>query len=397
MDTLAHPPDPESPQNYPRRVLLAVTGLSPQIVTETLYALAVAREPKWIPTEVQVLTTAPGAENVRLNLLSEKPGWFHRLCRDYALPRIAFSVGDIHVICRPDGTALEDIRDNADNVAAADFVTEHVRALTADERTSLHVSIAGGRKTMGFFLGYALSLFGRPQDRLSHVLVSAPFESHQDFYYPSPETRVLQVPKQALDAKDAKVWLGDIPFVRLRDGLPDTLLAGISRFSESVAAAQQALAPPALVIELSDAGVAIRAGRTVVDMAPADAAFYVLVARASADGRTLRWDDGDLSKRYLGEYVRFARHASARYEEAEKRLADPFLDDWFEERKARCNAALRRALGKAGARAYEIARFGAKGATRCGLALPVDCVQLVEKMPSAAASLPLQPRLGPGR
>ena len=31
----------QAPCSYPRRVLLAVTGLSPQVVTESLYALAV--------------------------------------------------------------------------------------------------------------------------------------------------------------------------------------------------------------------------------------------------------------------------------------------------------------------------------------------------------------------
>ncbi|MBV5299598.1 MAG: TIGR02584 family CRISPR-associated protein, partial [Rhodoferax sp.] len=76
-----------------------------------------------------------------------------------------------------------DIRSPADNRAAADFITAQVRAITADSGCALHASIAGGRKTMGFYLGYALSLFGRPQDRLSHVLVSEPFESSYDFFY----------------------------------------------------------------------------------------------------------------------------------------------------------------------------------------------------------------------
>ena len=56
-------------------------------------------------------------------------------------------------------------------------ITNLIRAFTADPESALHVSIAGGRKTMGFFLGYALSLYGRAQDKLSHVLVSPPFES----------------------------------------------------------------------------------------------------------------------------------------------------------------------------------------------------------------------------
>lgn len=378
---------PEFPESYPRRILIAVTGLSPQIVTETLYALALARTPACIPTEIQVVTTVRGAENARLNLLSEEPGWFRRLCRDYDLPSIAFGVSDIHVMRRRGGEALEDIRDDADNMAAADFITEHVRALTADTQASLHVSIAGGRKTMGFFLGYALSLFGRAQDRLSHVLVSSPFESHKDFYYPSPATRVLHTKQQTLDAKDAKVWLGDIPFVRLRDGLPEALLSGASRFPDSVIAAQRAFAPPSLVLELSDDGAVIQAGGTVVEIAPADAAFYLLMARAAADGQTLRWDDPGLAEAYLGEYARYAVPASARYEEAEKRLADPLLGEWFEERKAKCNAALRRSLGEAGARGYQIQGFGTRGRMRFGLALPSELIHLLENLPRGAASL----------
>jgi CRISPR-associated protein (TIGR02584 family) len=46
-------------------------------------------------------------------------------------------------------------------------------------------STAEGSKAMGFLLGYALlSPFGRAQDRLSHVLVSKPFESHPKFCFP---------------------------------------------------------------------------------------------------------------------------------------------------------------------------------------------------------------------
>src|SRR5262249_42724217 len=147
------PAHSEYPEEYRRRVLLAVTGLSPQIVTETLYVLAVKQ--KWIPTEIQVITTARGAENARLTLLSDHPGWVHRLREDSRLPEIRFGAENIHVINGPDGKPLDDILADADNVAVADFITEQVRAVTADPNASVHVSIAGGRKTMGFYIGYA--------------------------------------------------------------------------------------------------------------------------------------------------------------------------------------------------------------------------------------------------
>src|SRR5574337_1815314 len=80
------------PHTYPRRVLLAVTGLSPQIVTETLYALA-HREPAVVPTEIRLVTTLEGAERARLTLLDPEDGQFHALCRDYGLVGIRFDAG----------------------------------------------------------------------------------------------------------------------------------------------------------------------------------------------------------------------------------------------------------------------------------------------------------------
>lgn len=61
-------------ESYQRRILLAVTGLSPQVVTETLYALCVVQKPNFIPTEIHILTTTEGAEHGFLikNLLAEE-------------------------------------------------------------------------------------------------------------------------------------------------------------------------------------------------------------------------------------------------------------------------------------------------------------------------------------
>jgi CRISPR-associated protein (TIGR02584 family) len=283
-----------SPDSCQRRVLLAVTGLSPQIITETLYALAENRSPAWIPTEIYVVTTKPGAENVRRTLLSDDPGWFYRLRRDYRLPEIVFGSENIHVVTRADGTALDDILEDADNGAVADFITERVRALTADPTASLHVSIAGGRKTMGFYIGYALSLFGRAQDRLSHVLVSPPFESLPEFFYPAPHKRVIRDRDgREVDAKHAHVHLGDIPFVRLRESLPKGFLEGRARFSDVVAEAQKALPPVAL--DLDPATLTVTAGGESFCLKPAEFAFYLMLAeRKRKQLPGIHWSDKDL-------------------------------------------------------------------------------------------------------
>ena len=103
----------------------------------------------------------------------------------------------------------------------------------------------------GFFPRLALSLFGRPQDKLSHVLVSEPFESSGGFYYPTPVSRVLELSSGRLvDSANATVTLADLPFVSQRNGLPKALLTGHATYNEAVEAARLAIAPPELCLDL---------------------------------------------------------------------------------------------------------------------------------------------------
>jgi CRISPR-associated protein (TIGR02584 family) len=362
----------------PRRILLAVTGLSPQIVTETLYALAVRTDPPWLPTEIRLLTTARGAEHARLNLLSQEPGWFHRLRADYGLPDIRFDADCIEVIRDAGGKPLEDIRSQADNDATADVITEQVRAFTADPHSALHVSIAGGRKTMGYYLGYALSLFGRPQDRLSHVLVSAPFESHPQFYYPSPGERVIHTlgpNPQPLDCQRADVALAQIPFVRLREGLPDALLCGTASFSVTVQALNRVRGLAELVIAV-DAHRLYAAGENI-KIGPADLAFLLWFARRARLGQPglRRPADGvpepDYGRAYLAEYDGL-RGRNARID---KRYRQGMSQADFDERLSRVNRSLRAALGHVGAAPYLIAGVGRP--KRYGLALPPGAISIL--------------------
>jgi CRISPR-associated protein (TIGR02584 family) len=372
-----------APEEYSRRVLLAVTGLSPQIITETLYVLAVEKD--WIPTEIQIITTCRGAENAQRDLLSNDPGWFHRLCEEYRLPKINFGVENIHVITGQDEAPLDDIVDDAANAAVADFITEKVRAITADPRASLHVSIAGGRKTMGFYIGYALSLFGRRQDQLSHVLVSQPFESLPEFFYPAPHARVIRDRnEQELDARGAKVYLGDIPFVRLRDRLPKRLLEGGARFSEAVDEAQKALPP--LSLRLEPATQTVIAGGKAFVLEPMHFALYWMMAERCRAGRGgVRRDDPRIRKELL-KYYRLVNPNSGGYERTEKAYRN-FNEANFDPTKTKVNRALKRALNERQALPYLIDKVEKIEGTRLhlyGLSLPPEAITI------APASLPVQ-------
>lgn len=376
------------PADYPRRVLLVASGLSPQVVTETVYALAIAATVPFVPTEIQLVTTEEGARLVRELLLSDEPVWFSRLRRDYALPEIRFDEASLRVIADPDGRPLTDIQTAADNDAAADFISGVVRELTADPDCALHVSLAGGRKTMGFYLGYALSLFGRPQDRLSHVLVSPPFEADRRFFYPTPQSCVIaERDGRSIDARDARVTLAEIPFVRLRQGLPESLLAGRARFTEVVAAAQTAQAPVALTLDLPGRQV-FAAGR-VVHLPPAELAFYAWLARRRMQGEAPIPCPGEhdvsvpYGHAYLAEYHRVLG-VMGTPEKVEENYRRGMNKREFLQKRSKVNKCLKDALGVAAA-PYLVATEGERGRTRYGLAVLPEAIRFAS--PASATSL----------
>ena len=353
---------------FSRRILLAVTGLTPQIVTETLYALAVADQ-TFIPTEVHVITTLEGADRVRRLLLDERSGQFHALCREYGLPAIVFPESHIHVIPDSAGQPMGDIRTPQDNLRAADFISHLVREFCRDDQAALHVSIAGGRKSMGFFVGYALSMFGRTQDALSHVLVNDPFESLADFYFPPEKGKVLHHRDgRPVHTDDARIMLAEIPFVRLRGGVPASLLSGDVSFAETVSGVQSGLNFVSLKFDIQ--GRRIACGDKWIKLPPALFAFYLWIARRCRGGlpEGVTWRDADHAD-FLKVYAEVVGRKSQHWLACEKSLRNGFdSGEFFEQKVSKINSYIRKALPLDGY-AYLIVSSEEKSCTKYGLRL----------------------------
>lgn len=363
-----------SPETDRRRVLLAVSGMSPQIITETLYALI--REKRWLPDEIRLITTEQGKQNAVLQLL-DGPRHFQQLLDDYQISRpVDFSVENITLIRDENGQILPDLRTPQDNEAAANVIAATIRELTRDPETELHVSLAGGRKTMGFYAGYALSLFGRPQDSLSHVLVSEHYESNRDFFYPTPDTRVIQARDgRMLDASQAQVWLAEIPFVRLRDHLPEVLLKGTYSFSETVRLAREATEGVKLVLAPADRRYSVN-GRQG-ELSPVQAGLLLWAIRRTLDSRPIEpVVDGEF--RPADEFLNLAEeHWLELHIKTEETLRrDGITQTWLEQNVSKLNRALSDVLGPELAERCKLASRQIDG-TR-GYALPGDLVLQID-------------------
>ena len=287
------------PHQYEKRILLVVVGMTPQVVTETLYKLAVQQQPAYIPTEVHLITTQEGASSATLALLGleSEQGWFQRLVQDYQLPNIQFSVDNIHIIKDTEGQFIDDNESSEHNRIAADFITHKIKAFTQDKDSALHVSLAGGRKTMSYYAGYALSLYGRVQDRLSHVLVDKIFQNNKKFFYPPSKPDRLVVNNQYYNTDDARIILSDIPYVRMQQHIPEALLDGNEGFNETVEKIQLFSGPSKIYINLSDKALTLNG--VPIDLKDKPYAVYVwLCQRKKMNRPAITFDDSN----YFAEF-----------------------------------------------------------------------------------------------
>src|SRR5262249_35100828 len=114
------------------------------------------------------------------------------------------------------------------------------RSLTSDPQSRIYASMAGGRKTMGLYLGLALQFYGRPQDRLTHVLVSPPaLENHPDFFYPPRKPMSFNTPNSAISSRKATVTVSTVSLVLLGHKLPVLRDRTALSYGDLVAQSQQ--------------------------------------------------------------------------------------------------------------------------------------------------------------
>lgn len=344
-----------------RNILLAVTGLSPQVVTETIWALA-RQTPPWLPDAVSLLTTRAGALAAENGL----PAALDALARRLGQP---LPGAEISVIADSRGRPIDDIASAAGNNAAADAITAFIRTATATPDTVLHVSVAGGRKTQGCLAAMALMLFGREADRLSHVLVPDALAGRNDFWFP-PETM-----------REDPVVLADIPFVRLR-GLwrPEQIGAG---YRAVVQAVQAAIAGPALVLEVGSRRVSYGPyQRRLPPQLFAVLAWFAEQRRGNTG--PVRWracDAGDVAQ----GIARFGGAGSEGGSLARVLESDPD-GTWLTEKVSRLNRIARETLGPE-ATPYLIQRQGRRPHGAYLLATPPEAIRIITAThePRAAA------------
>jgi len=285
-------------------VLLAVTGMSPAVLTETLWALAHEAEPV-IPNRILVVTTTEGRAALRKSLFEPlhrfegRTAWdtFRAALSAEGLDlsgRLRFGVtgDDIRVITTvhpASGQSIElaDLRSPQDSAAAADFLLEQVRTVAENPDAQLIASIAGGRKTMGALLYACMTLAARETDRLTHVLVSEPFETLRDFHFPGQPGGPIARGDTRCDPAEARVELADVIFVALRNLFVRELGRKAGTFSRLVETCRENVrlrAAESLKVSIAITRPQVEVNGLIVKLAPLEHLLLLFLARRTKQG-----------------------------------------------------------------------------------------------------------------
>ncbi len=191
-------PSEESQQKH---VLVAILGISPAVLTEAVWALAMQKN--IVPDEIVILTTTEGKDKFFKDVYNSKI--WNQLCSDLKakgkpVDKMKIGQASFKIFPNENNDFAKDLPSYAANMRAADTMIEVLDGVIRGNKCVVHGLIAGGRKTMTALFFTCMCLMARKGDNVYHVLGP---EKVPDFYYP-------RTPSEA-----DKVNLFSVPFVRI--------------------------------------------------------------------------------------------------------------------------------------------------------------------------------------
>lgn len=278
--------------SFQKNILICLCGLSPAVITETLYSLL--KSESWIPDKLLVITTLQGKNCIEKELLTN--GLWDDFLQEHSLSdRKIFGRSAIHVIPDSAFEHSEDIIHSKSSELAADFILSTLRQYTENPDTEIVFSIAGGRKTMSAISALCMSMLGRHQDRLCHVLVNYPFDTNSispKFYYPSTNPRYYSsVDGRIYSDNDAQISLAWIPYVNIRYLFQNHLRRLPGTFSDTVVLfnKESAKVPVQPSVELSSSRRKLLINGVDLEFSAVEFfVYYMLLKRASLRAPEIR-------------------------------------------------------------------------------------------------------------
>jgi len=374
-----------------KNILLFSVGLSPQIVTESLYYHTQIKKRKI--DSIYIISDARGKQLVLEKLLDKKTGWFYRFLEEYNLKnQINFSKKNVYGLKKIDGELIVDLKTVDENNAAVNQIFSVIEHLTDDDNR-LIVCVAGGRKSMSVIVGQALQFYGREQDILTHIIVEDEIVGCPDFYYPTKNSNKIEFKGKKIDTKTVKLFLDEIPFIRLRPILGTFINKNNSSLSSLVQRAQVEIEQMTDSVSIEVMADKLLVSGKKVHLPAKNLAIYTLFLTLSKEG----YSEGDgevgyispdnlISENILSKFLtiyknRYSDKTSYVIEE-EGRIYDTkkreqfYTLKWIQETKSKINSTLKKQLSPHEFAICQIQSIGSRNATFYGVPVKKDRIKI---------------------
>jgi len=283
------------------RTLICTVGETPQVVTETVQALALSG---WVPDRIVLATTTRGESVFNegrpprtlpdgriIPGLPPLTGPMGRLAALFAVLASPPIKPEIAVPRTSAGALINDIGTGEEADAFAQLMFDLVFDATRGPEDELCVSLAGGRKTMSANAAQALQFFGRATDRLYHVVVRpAAIENDPGFWWKG-EGGYLAAEGSAAPAhfSDAEILLHPMEVVRtLAFRGTRAIYEECNRsFRDAVRRANTTLSTDRMVIDLANRTISLGRAESL-RYTPQVIAVLALIAYAACCGKSLQ-------------------------------------------------------------------------------------------------------------
>ena len=376
-----------------KNILLISTGLSPQIVTETLYYYHKINKPSIHFSEVHIVTDNTGSKIVKKEIIS-RGGQFHRFLKDYSIDPSStnLSLETLHVVSDEKNKPIHDLRSISDNKIAVSKIFSVVEKLTQKEDTRLFTSVAGGRKTMSVIIGQAMQFFGRKKDRIIHVVVDDLLFRSKDFYYPTPYKKIIKFNGKSIDISKADVNVHELPFIRLRPMLGEIINVKNSKsLADLVSSAQKQIEdiikPVSVNVILSQSE--LRINDYNISLPRKNLAVYTALLSLRQENN---YSNGFLDpytmieKEFLEKYLSFYTIMNPPSSTLVARENDRILNntersnfytvEWAQETKSKINRILKQSLPKNIFEASHILSIGDYGNRLYGISIDINNIRI---------------------
>lgn len=269
-----------------KHILVAAVGMSPQVVTETIFTLA---KRGIVIHEVYVLTTSQSPVE---NFLKEN---LPVLAQYLNIKKPKFSKPNIRIYEEPEQMLSDDINSRTRSSEFTNLACVLLKELTSKKENVIHCSIAGGRKTMSVAMAVGMMLFGRKQDTLSHIIASKQFETSRRAFPKAEE--------------EDQVILFDVPYIRLHTLISRIAIDKVKNFSELVELAQKVLDQRSqkAFLQLHEKELQLRIETSIIKLQPMQFAFYSFIK----DEKEISVNKSEENtKKFYNRYQRFTSRRS---------------------------------------------------------------------------------------